>query len=349
MREAHRRGVSDVRIIIDANFFHVPRGVVAHLLDEGIEIRVYHPISLRHITWLWHRLHEKEIIADGKRYITGGRNLDEAYFGLAKGMNYIDRDVFVEGTSAAEAQHHFEELWSSRHVADLRVRVTDASRRRASRALDAALHDTFVKFNTGTDWSAGLKEAPVQFLSDENDVRVGEQLAALVAGSKHSVLIESPYLVPSKEFLDLLASKVRSGVWVTILTNSLRSSDGVLAQVGYLRYRRRVRHAGIVIWEFKGPDCLHAKSLVIDGRLAMIGSYNIDHRSEDLDHEVMSVADEPARARELRSLIEIHMQNAWWVDSYGRVQQMQHWAGERARQIRAWFARLLLPVIEPQL
>src|SRR5437773_8954473 len=92
LREAHRRGVSDVRIIIDANFFHVPRAVVAHLLDEGIEIRVYHPISLRHITWLWHRLHEKEIIADGKRYITGGRNLDEAYFGLAKGMNYIDRD-----------------------------------------------------------------------------------------------------------------------------------------------------------------------------------------------------------------------------------------------------------------
>src|SRR5437867_143423 len=84
---------------------------------------------------------------------------------------------------------------------------------------------------SGTDWSDGLKEAPVQFLSDEKDLRVCEQLAELVAGAKHSVLIESPYLIPSKEFLDLLASKVRSGVWVTIVTNSLRSSDGVLAQV----------------------------------------------------------------------------------------------------------------------
>ena len=180
-------------------------------------------------------------------------------------------------------------------------------------------------------------------------LNLARMASANSAGEEVSILIESPYLIPSKEFLDLLASKVRSGVWVTIVTNSLRSSDGVLAQVGYLRYRRQVRRAGIAIWEFKGPDCLHAKSLVIDGRLAMIGSYNIDHRSEDLDHEVMSVADEPARARELRDLINIHMQNSWWVDGYGRLQRVQHWAGERGRRIRAWFARLLLPVIEPQL
>jgi phosphatidylserine/phosphatidylglycerophosphate/cardiolipin synthase-like enzyme len=349
LREARRRGVSDVRLIVDANFLHVPRSVLAHLQDEGIQIRVYHPITLRHPTWLWHRLHEKEIIADGRRYITGGRNLDESYFGLAKGMNYVDRDVFVEGESAGEAQEHFEELWSSRHVADLRVRVSPASRLKASQELDDALASGFVKLNTGTDWSAGLEQAPVRFLSDEKDERVGEQLASLVAKAKRSIVIESPYLVPSREFLDLLASKAQKGVQVTIVTNSLRSSDGVLAQVGYLRYRGRVRRAGIIVWEFKGPDCLHAKSLVIDGKLAMIGSYNVDHRSEDLDSEVMSVADDRHKARELRDLIDVHIANSWWVDNHGNLYRARHWAGERARKIRAWFAKLLLPVIEPQL
>ncbi|HJT16420.1 MAG TPA: phospholipase D-like domain-containing protein, partial [Thermoanaerobaculia bacterium] len=94
LRDAHRRGVANVRLVIDANFLHVPKSVLADLQDEGVQIRVYHPITLRHPLWLFTRMHEKVIVVDGRRYIAGGRNLAGAYFGMAK-FNYVDRDVYV--------------------------------------------------------------------------------------------------------------------------------------------------------------------------------------------------------------------------------------------------------------
>lgn len=353
LRDARRRGVPAVRLIVDANFMHIPKPVLAHLLDEGVEIRVYHPLTLRHPTWVFHRMHEKVLVADGQRYITGGRNLAESYFEMSKHLNYVDRDVYVEGPSAAEAEAHFDNLWSSEHVAALTVRVSEHERQKAAGQLDQALQSGLVKLGTGTRWSDGQKDVAVAFLYDPvrdgKSPRVGARLAEFIAGAKRSIVIESPYLVPSKSLLELLAAKVREGVSVTIVTNSLRSADGVLAQAGYLKYRRRVARAGIEVWEYEGPDSLHAKSLVIDDQLALIGSYNVDPRSENLNSEVMCVAEDPDKAAELWNSIQDHIENAWRVDEHGRAPRIAHYPGARAKFFRAWAARLILPVIEPQL
>jgi putative cardiolipin synthase len=325
----------------------VPKSVLADLQDEGVQIRVYHPITLRHPLWLFTRMHEKVIVVDGRRYIAGGRNLAGAYFGMAK-FNYVDRDVYVDGPSAAEAQKHFENLWSSGDVAELHVRVLPIEKRHADRELDERLRGvTFVR-----DWSAGQPDVPgVHFLHDpvegENGERVGTQLEEIIAGAKKSIVIESPYVVPSKSLLDLLIAKVREGVSVQIVTNSLRSADGVLAQAAYLRYRRRVARAGIDIREFKGPDSLHAKSIVIDDHIALVGSYNIDPRSENLNNEMMCMADDADTAHALLASIDEHIRNAWQVDVDGRTDE--EFPGERSKSFRAWMVRLLVPVIQGQL
>lgn len=359
LREARRRGVSNVRLIVDANFQHIPKAILAHLGEEGVQVRVYHPLTLRHPTWIFRRMHEKVIVVDGERYVTGGRNLAEAYFGMSKKLNYVDRDVYVEGPSAVQADRHFENLWLSRDVIDLDVRVSARESERAAKILDDTLSslecDGFVKLNSGNDWSANQKDvAAVNFLHDpsgsESGPRLGVRLVDMIAEAKKSIVIESPYLVPSKSLLDVLASKVAEGVSVIIVTNSLRSADGVLAQAGYLKYRRRVARAGIDVREFKGPQSLHAKSVVIDGRIVLIGSYNVDPRSENLNTEVMCMANDEETARVLLDSIDVHIQNAWRIDGDGRLPRIEHWPGARAKSFRAWAARLLLlPVIEGQL
>lgn len=348
LRDARRRGVANVRLVVDANFLHVPKSVLAHLQDEGVEIRVYHPITLRHPLWLFTRMHEKVMIADAERYIAGGRNLAGAYFGMSSKFNYVDRDVYVDGASAAEAQRHFENLWSSGDVADLHVRVLPIEKHHAERELGALL--AAVRFDR--DWSAGQRDvAGVHFLHDpvagEEGPRVGTQLAEMIRGAKKSIVIESPYVVPSKSLLDLLIAKVNEGVSVQIVTNSLRSADGVLAQAAYLRFRRRVARAGIDVREFKGPDSLHAKSIVIDERMALVGSYNIDPRSENLNNEMMCMADDAETARALLDAIGEHVRNAWRVDGEGRTGE--EFRGGRSKSFRAWAVRLLLPVIQGQL
>jgi putative cardiolipin synthase len=301
-------------------------------------------------------MHEKVVVVDGRRYITGGRNLAESYFGLAPRKNYVDRDVYVDGESAAEARKHFEQVWSSRHVAGLRVRVSAQEKRRAAQILDDVLAELdcerFIRLNSGTDWSAGQRDVDdVRFLHDpvsNAGTRVADRIAELLSRASHSIVVESPYLVPSKELLHILEKKLAEGVHVQIVTNSLRSTDGVLPFAGYLKYRRRLVRAGVDIREYKGPDPLHAKSIVVDSRIVLIGSYNVDPRSENLNTEVMSLAEDEQVAVQLLESIDLHVENSW------RPRQMPVPAGDaprvsRAKTFRAWTARLFLPFFENQL
>lgn len=353
LRDAKRRGVSDVRVIVDGSFHRIPKAVLAHLRDEGVEIRVYHPLTLRHPSWMIRRMHEKVIVADSARYITGGRNLGEAYFGLAKKKNYVDRDVYVEGASAIDADRHFENLWTSKHVADLRVRVSRMEKELAAQRLDAVLDDLvrseFITLDTNNDWSFAQKQIDaVRFLHDpidpEDGPKVGVRLAELIEGAEKSIVIESPYFVPTKSLRQLLTKKAGEGVRILVLTNSLRSTDGVLPQAAYLKYRRRLVRAGLDMREYKGPDPLHAKTIIIDGRVSLIGSYNIDPRSQYLNTEVLCMAEDEDIARELRASIEEHLENAWMIHPSAPGQRVS-----RATAIRVWVARLLLPFIENQL
>lgn len=353
LRDARRRGVPSVRLVVDANFHRIPKAVLAHLRDEGVEVRVYHPFTLRHPSWLFRRMHEKVVVVDGERYIAGGRNLAEAYFGMARKKNYVDRDVYVEGESAADADRHFENVWASAHVADLKVRVSEREKELAARMLDAALCDGTVELDTGRDWSDGAHDVDsVDFWHDPVDdgPRVAVRLADAIADAKTSIVIESPYLIPSKDLLALLERKLKEGVYVQIVTNSLRSTDGVLPQAAYLKYRRRLARAGIDVREYKGPDPLHAKSAVIDGRIALIGSYNLSNRSEYLNTEVMCVADDPAVAQELLESIDAHLANAWRVRGNGRLVRVREDPGvSRTRVVGVWLSRLLVPIVEGQM
>lgn len=357
LRDARRRGIGNVRLIVDANFQHIPKSMLAHLRDEGVQVRVYHPLTLRHPSWILRRMHEKVVVVDGERYITGGRNLDEAYFDLAK-KNYVDRDVYVEGPSAADAQQHFEQLWASVHVAELDVHVTARAKQKAASRLDVARDELtcidFVKLNTGTEWSLGQKEiATVRFLHDPvgDGPRVAVGLSVLLERAKKSIVIESPYLIPSRSLRNLLKRKLKEGVSIQILTNSLHSTDGSFPHAGYIKYRRRLIQAGIDVREYKGPGVLHAKSAVIDGRIALIGSYNLDPRSQNLNTEVMCVAEDADVAGELSESIQRHVERSWMVDHLGRRTRA---AGDpevsRAKVVRAWLVRhLLLRLIERQL
>jgi len=169
--------------------------------------------------------------------------------------------------------------------------------------------------------------------------------------ARESIVIETPYLVPSKELIELLEKKLSEGVYVLIVTNSLRSIDGVLPHAGYIKYRRRLIRSGIDMREYKGPHSLHAKSIVVDGRVALVGSYNVDPRSANLNTEVMCVADDEEVARELLEAIDVHAQNAWRVDRNGRPPREERtpMRVSIAKSVRAWAARLILPLIEGQL
>ena len=166
----------------------------------------------------------------------------------------------------------------------------------------------------------------------------------MIETAKSEIVIESPYLVPSGSMLTLLEKKLREGVRVRIVTNSLRSCDGALPFAGYIKYRRRMVRDGIDLREYRGPDTLHAKTLVIDGKTMLVGSYNIDPRSANLNTEVMCVAEDETLAKQLLASIDHHINHAWTVGARERrppvlLARRAHGASAHGR--RGWFCRCL--------
>ena len=162
--------------------------------------------------------------------------------------------------------------------------------------------------------------------------RTTARLAELVADAHHEIVIQSPYLVLSAKAKTLFKQALDRGVRIRINTNSMASTDNLQAFSGYRNQRRQLIKMGLDIYEFK-PDpanrqkltaragapatppifALHAKGMVIDGKIACIGTFNLDPRSENLNTEVAVVVRDERFARRVQSAIEEDMlpENSW--------------------------------------
>lgn len=131
-------------------------------------------------------------------------------------------------------------------------------------------------------------------------------LVSLLDTAKHEFIIISAYFVPKDEGVEWLGSLEQKGIHVRILTNSLASTDVVAVHSGYAPYREALLRKGIELYELipigekrsrqrllgrKQPPRagLHSKVYVIDGRHTIIGSFNLDPRSVELNTEMAIV------------------------------------------------------------
>ena len=135
-------------------------------------------------------------------------------------------------------------------------------------------------------------------------------LINLVKNAKKSILIQSPYLITTDLGKNLFKEAVARGVEVKIMTNSMASTDNLEAFSGYQRDRAELLATGVRIFEYK-PDAkvrynimtgalqkkmdytpvfgLHAKSMVIDGEVTVVGTFNLDPRSANLNTECVTI------------------------------------------------------------
>jgi len=108
-----RAGVK-VRVLLDSFMQEgAQRGYLGrYFADNGIEFRWYNHTSSynpgRNL-----RTHVKLLVADGNRFVSGGRNWADDYFGLYRGINFTDSDLLVKGPAGRQARASFAEMWSA--------------------------------------------------------------------------------------------------------------------------------------------------------------------------------------------------------------------------------------------
>jgi putative cardiolipin synthase len=179
------------------------------------------------------------------------------------------------------------------------------------------------------------KIGPDEDEADASDTVV-DGLLALMLQAKQDILIISPYFVPGAEMMKTFAQARARGVRIRVLTNSLASNDAPAAHAGYARYRRDLLGMGIELHEMRATEqtaggltgsgsgsrgmwlgssgggskggasraSLHSKAVIIDARLAIIGSMNLDLRSKNLNSEVALLIRSAALSREAIRLVE---------------------------------------------
>ena len=148
---------------------------------------------------------------------------------------------------------------------------------------------------------------------DKREAGIGRDMIEMLSTARCSLVLETPYLALSREMKRLLTGLSRQGVQVTILTNSFETNDERPAQALYESDKRQFLRAGIDLWELRGCDHLHAKAAVIDGCVAVIGSYNFDELSQKKNSEVALAIYDPQTAAELYASFCAHLQAAYEI------------------------------------
>ncbi|NVJ61935.1 MAG: phospholipase D family protein [Gammaproteobacteria bacterium] len=163
-----------------------------------------------------------------------------------------------------------------------------------------------------------------------------ERLIKLISESNQNIEIQTPYLVTTEPTRNLFKQKVSEGVRIRVLTNSLASTDNVEAFSGYQRDREELLATGIEVYEFK-PDAkvrldissselqnnlghtaifgMHAKTMIIDGKITVIGTFNLDPRSANLNTECLAIINNESITESVLEGVEEEFkpENSWRV------------------------------------
>ncbi len=166
--------------------------------------------------------------------------------------------------------------------------------------------------------------ACVGFLYDPCGIKgeprgISQQLLDLLGGARTSIVLETPYFVMSHNLKRVFAEATARGVRITILTNSLASTDETIVTAEFHNQKHWLLAHGIEIWELAGPHRLHAKTAVVDSRTAFIGSYNFDPRSESLNTETGVVVHDPAIAQWVLGSVGEHLRQSYRFGPDGRA------------------------------
>jgi len=393
VRLAADRGVR-VRVLVDdLNTAGEDRRFMHLSSHANVEVRVFNPFTAgRFSTWtrliasatdirrINHRMHNKLFVADDALAITGGRNIGDQYFTLDPRSNFVDLDVVAAGPIVPQLSASFDQFWNSKYAIPIAsVASSVDAEAKSAPPVEAQLSDndrwleheiTAKKLDLIWAPATVLADRPAKIASEtspDEELTIANDITALMGTAKQDLSIISPYFIPGKQGVALIAKLVEQGVHVRILTNSLASTDSPLVDIGYARYRVPLLKLGVDLREmrpklgqkhvrfhpFRSSNAsLHAKALVIDQKIVFIGSLNMDERSAKINSELGLVINSTEIAREVTSLLDdISNDGSYklqldqhgrveWVSGDGGTQKIWHTDPATSRTERVWLTIL---------
>jgi len=285
--EASRRGL-DVRVIYDpVGTMMVKGGSIAAVLEsERVVARAFRPVSL-FAPWTWprlrHRDHRKTLVVDGTSAVVGGFCISDNWAAHAwGGRNWRDTALMVRGPVVAQVASAFESMWQRAGGSTVEVPAFAA---------------------------APCLPPPCGMAAADRPGahRVAEVYIWLTDHASHSLDITDAYLVTPEPVVEAFEAAARRGVRVRFLLPG--SNNHPVAAASARRLYGRLMASGAQIHEWRGA-MVHAKTVVADSAIVLVGSSNLDPLSMTRNFELNLLLADGATGLHMSEMFEDDLRGA---------------------------------------
>ncbi len=265
-----KQGVK-VRLMYDDFGSRSIRGKMRKRLQAvGASIYPFYEINIAtFLTRLNYRNHRKIIIIDGKTSFVGGINVSNAYVNKEEGsqMYWRDTHLQIEGSAVHYLQYIFMSDWN--FCAEEKIEVED------------------ILFPSFEEKSAGNKIVQIAASGPDSDsATILHSLIQAINIAKKEILITTPYFIPSDSIMKAIMIASCSGIKVKLIVP--KSSDSRIVDAAAMSYFGDLLDAGVEVYRYT-KGFIHAKTMVIDEEIGIVGSANMDTRSFSLNFEVNAI------------------------------------------------------------
>lgn len=240
----------------------LPKSAITSLMKiKNLELCVFNPLGFEINPAINYRNHQKVLIIDGKYAYCGGDNLADEYIHRKERFGYWrDNACFYEGDAVMGFLEMFSLMWFQSSKQILNFKMADFEH-------NIANENFVIPFGDGP-YSRNRTSY--------------EAFMYLISSAQKKLYISTPYLIIDDEMLNAIALAKKSGVDVKVLVPHIPDKKTVfmLTQAHY----KTLLKSGVEIYEYT-PGFNHAKNIIVDDKMAFVGTINMDYRSLFLHYE----------------------------------------------------------------
>lgn len=317
-----KQGV-EVRFMYDDFGSHsLGKSFIKKLNDAGIQTAPFYKIKWHALAnRLNYRNHRKIIVIDGVVGFVGGINMSDKYRNDLNKENHQfwrDTHLMIKGQATAYLQYLFMGDWNFCSTTPFQYSETYF--------IDKTKYEVITDEIVQIAASGPDSKQPVIFYS----------LLEAINSAKKRIYITSPYFIPDESLMDALLIAIQGGIDVKIIIPG--ESDSKIVNAAASAYYTELLEVGAEIYKYN-KGFVHAKTMVIDDDVAIVGSANMDYRSFDLNFEVNALVYSKNIAKQLTDVFENDLKNSELIDA-------ETWIN-RPKYIHLWerMVRLLSPFL----
>ncbi len=258
-----------VRFIYDDFASHrLGKRMVKELRVAGVEVYPFYKIRILFLAnRMNYRNHRKIIIVDGQCGFVGGINVDDRYINNGKNkLFWRDTHLMMRGQAVAALQYVFLSDWN--FCANQQVEF-------ASRY-----------FPEPSSTSQNRLNSLVQIIDSGPDSELADIMLAYmgaISSARKRLYITTPYFIPNETIMNSMKFAALRGVDVRLLVPG--ESDSLLVNAASCSNYQELMEVGVRIYRYQ-KGFVHAKTMVVDDNMSVIGTANMDIRSYDLNFEI---------------------------------------------------------------